>query len=211
MAPDHIVLIVDDDRRIRESLTALLSSFDMHAIAFGSAAEYLAYPKPEVPACLILDVELPDLNGLELQSRIAAGHHPHIVFITGHGDIPSSVRAIKAGAVDFLTKPFKEADLMRAINDALAQNRDAGRERAELDELRRRLSTLTPRERDVLPLVASGLLNKQAAAELGISEVTLQIHRGNLMRKMGAASLADLVRMAGLVDVPVVRPRSSRE
>jgi len=211
MAPDHIVLIVDDDRRIRESLTALLSSFDMHAIAFGSAAEYLAYPKPEVPACLILDVELPDLNGLELQSRIAEGHHPHIVFITGHGDIPSSVRAIKAGAVDFLTKPFKEADLMRAISAALAQNRDAGRERAELDELRRRMSTLTPRERDVLPLVASGLLNKQAAAELGISEVTLQIHRGNLMRKMGAGSLADLVRMAGMVDIPVVRPRSSRE
>jgi FixJ family two-component response regulator len=211
MAPDHIVLIVDDDRRIRESLTALLSSFDMQTIAFGSAAEYLAYPKPEVPACLILDVELPDLNGLELQSRIAEGHHPHIVFITGHGDIPSSVRAIKAGAVDFLTKPFKEADLMRAINAALAQNRDASRERAELDELRRRLSTLTPRERDVLPLVASGLLNKQAAAELGISEVTLQIHRGNLMRKMGAGSLADLVRMAGMIDIPVVRPRSSRE
>ena len=211
MAPDHIVLIVDDDRRIRESLTALLSSFDMQAIAFGSAAEYLAYPKPEVPACLILDVELPDLNGLELQSRIAEGHHPHIVFITGHGDIPSSVRAIKAGAVDFLTKPVKEGDLMRAVNAALAQNRDAGRERAELDELRRRLSTLTPRERDVLPLVASGLLNKQAAAELRISEVTLQIHRGNLMRKMGAGSLADLVRIAGMVDIPVVRPRSSRE
>lgn len=211
MAPDHIVLIVDDDRRIRESLTALLSSFDMHAIAFGSAAEYLAYPQPEVPACLILDVELPDLNGLELQSRIAQGHHPHIVFITGHGDIPSSVRAMKAGAVDFLTKPFREADLMQAINAALAQNRDAGRLRAELDEVRRRLSTLTPRERDVLPLVASGLLNKQAAAELGISEITLQIHRGNLMKKMGAGSLADLVRMAGMVDIPVVRPRSSRE
>ena len=206
MAPDHIVLIVDDDRGIRESLTALLSSFDMHAIAFGSAAEYLAYPKPEVPACLILDVELPDLNGLELQSRIAQGHHPHIVFITGQGDIPSSVRAMKAGAVDFLTKPFREADLMRAINAALAQNRDAGRKRGELDELRRRLSTLTPRERDVLPLVASGLLNKQAAAELGISEVTLQIHRGNLMKKMGAGSLADLVRMAGKADIPVVRP-----
>ena len=206
MAPDHIVLIVDDDRRIRESLTALLSSFDMHAIAFGSAAEYLAYPKPDVPACLILDVELPDLNGLELQSQIAEGHHPHIVFITGHGDIPSSVRAIKAGAVDFLTKPFKEADLMRAISAALVQNRDAERKRAELDELHRRLSTLTPRERDVLPLIASGLLNKQAAAELGISEITLQIHRGNLMKKMGAGSLADLVRMAGMADIPVVRP-----
>jgi FixJ family two-component response regulator len=211
MAPDHIVVIVDDDHRIRESLTALLSSFDMHAIAFGSAAEYLAYPKPAVPTCLILDVELPDLNGLELQSRISQGHQPHIVFITGHGDIPSSVRAIKAGAVDFLTKPFNEADLMRAINAALVQNRDAERRRAELDDLHRRLSTLTPRERDVLPLITSGLLNKQAAAELGISEVTLQIHRGNLMRKMGAGSLADLVRMAGMADVPVIHRRNSRE
>jgi FixJ family two-component response regulator len=210
MAPEHIVFIVDDDRSIRESLLALLSSFDIHAIAFGSAAEYLAYPKPAVPACLILDVELPDLNGLELQSRIAHGHHPHIVFITGHGDIPSSVRAIKAGAVDFLTKPFKEADLMRAINSALALNRDAERTRAEFDDLRRRLSTLTPRELDVLPLIASGLLNKQAAAELGISEVTLQIHRGNLMKKMGAGSLADLVRMAGMAEIPVVRLRTSR-
>jgi FixJ family two-component response regulator len=206
---DHIVLIVDDDRRIGESLTALLSSFDMHAIAFGSAAEYLAYPKPDVPACLILDVELPDLNGLELQSRIAEGHHPHIVFITGHGDIPSSVRAIKAGAVDFLTKPFKEADLMRAINAALVQNRDAGRKRAELDDMHRRLSALTPRERDVLPLIVSGLLNKQAAAELGISEITVQIHRGHLMKKMGAGSLADLVRMAGMLEIPVVRARNS--
>jgi FixJ family two-component response regulator len=210
MAPEHIVFVVDDDRGVRESLLALLSSFDIHAIAFGSAAEYLAYPKPAVPACLILDVELPDLNGLELQSRIADGPHPHIVFITGHGDIPSSVRAIKAGAVDFLTKPFKEADLMRAIDSALALNRDAERTRAEFDDLRRRLSTLTPRERDVLPLIASGLLNKQAAAELGISEVTVQIHRGNLMKKMGAGSLADLVRMAGVAKIPVVRLRGSR-
>jgi FixJ family two-component response regulator len=210
MAPAHIVFIVDDDRRIRESLVALLSSFDIHAIAFGSAAEYLAYPKPAVPACLILDVELPDLNGLELQNRLAEGHHPHIVFLTGHGDIPSSVRAIKAGAVDFLTKPFKEADLMRAIDSALTLNRDAERTRAELDDLQRRLSSLTPRERDVLPLIASGLLNKQAAAVLGISEVTLQIHRGNLMKKMGAGSLADLVRMAGMAEMAALRLRSSR-
>jgi FixJ family two-component response regulator len=210
MASDHIVFIVDDDRRIRESLSALLSSFGMRAVAFGSAAEYLASPKPDVPACLILDVELPDLNGLELQSRIAGRHHPHIVFITGHGNIPASVRAIKAGAVDYLTKPFAEADLMRAIDAALVQNRDAGRRSAELDALRRCLSTLTPRERDVLPLVASGLLNKQAAAELGISETTLQIHRGRLMKKMGAGSLADLVRMAEMLEIPAVRPRSSR-
>ena len=201
MAPDHIVLIVDDDRRIRESLTALLSSFDMHAIAFGSAAEYLAYPKPEVPACLILDVELPDLNGLELQSRIAEGHHPHIVFITGHGDIPSSVRAIKAGAVDFLTKPFKQEDLLAAIHSALAQSREARLARAALAGLNACFSSLTPRERDVLPLVVGGLLNKQAAADLGISETTLQIHRGSIMKKMHAGSLAELVRMAGALGI----------
>ena len=210
MAPDHIVLVVDDDRRIRESLTELLSSFDMHAVAFGSAAEYLAYSRPDVPACLILDVELPDINGLELQSRMVQGEHPHIVFITGHGDIPSSVRAIKAGAVDFLPKPFDSAELMRAVTTALAQNRDARRVRAEMTELHRRVSSLTPREREVLPLVASGLLNKQAAAELGISEVTLQIHRGNLMKKMDAGSLADLVRMAAMLEIPVVESPHSR-
>jgi FixJ family two-component response regulator len=205
--PEHIVFIVDDDRRIREALSELLSSFDMHAVAFGSAAEYIAYPKPDVPACLVLDVELPDINGLDLQSRIAQGDRPHVVFVTGHGDIPSSVRAIKAGAVDFLPKPFKEADLMRAINAALMDNREVRRRRAELAELHRRLARLTPREREVLPLVASGLLNKQAAAELGISEVTLQIHRGSIMKKMGAGSLAELVRMAGTLEIPVLRSR----
>lgn len=208
---DNIVFIVDDDRRIREALTELLSSFDMHAVVFGSAAEYLAYPKPDVPACLVLDVDLPDINGLDLQSRIALADHPHIVFITGHGDIPSSVRAMKTGAVDFLTKPFKEQDLMRAINAALAQDRDARRKRAEQVELQRRLSRLTPREREVLTLVVSGLLNKQAAAELGISEVTLQIHRGSIMRKMEADSLADLVRMAAALAIPLTQsPHSAR-
>jgi FixJ family two-component response regulator len=209
MADDDIVLIVDDDRRIRESLTDLLSSYGMNALAFGSAAEYLAYPQPEAAACVILDVRLPDINGLELQSRIAHGYHPHIVFITGHGDIPSSVRAIKAGAVDFLSKPFKPADLIRAVNAALEQNREARRLRADLGELNRRFSTLTPREREVLPLVASGLLNKQAAAELGISGITLQIHRRKIMKKMCAASLAELVRMAGLLEMPVVDSRRS--
>jgi FixJ family two-component response regulator len=155
-------------------------------------------------------VQLPDINGLDLQSRIAQGNHPHIVFITGHGDIPSSVRAIKAGAVDFLPKPFREADLMRAINAALAQNRDARRKSAELADLSQRLSTLTPREREVLPLVVSGLLNKQAAAELGISEITLQIHRGNIMKKMRAESLAELVRMAGTLEIPMTRSRRSQ-
>jgi FixJ family two-component response regulator len=204
---DHVVYIVDDDRRIGEALSALLSSFDMHAVTFGSAAEYMAYPKPELPACLVLDVQLPDINGLDLQGQIAHGPHlgpsPHIVFITGHGDIPSSVRAIKAGAVDFLTKPFQQSDLMQAINAALAQNREARRHSAALAELQHRLASLTPREREVLPLVVSGLLNKQVAAELGISEITIQIHRGKIMQKMQAASFAALVRMAGMLAVPI--------
>jgi len=210
MAHDQIVFVVDDDRRICEALTELLSSVDLHAVAFQSAAEYMAYPRPDVPACLVLDVELPDINGLDLQSRITQGDHPHIVFISGHGDIPSSVRAIKAGAVDFLTKPLRQSDLMRAIDMALTQNREARRKRAELVDLQRRLASLTPRERDVLPLVTSGLLNKQAAAELGISEVTLQIHRGNVMRKMGAGSLAELVRMVGTLEIPLTRSRHSQ-
>jgi len=207
---DPIVFIVDDDRRICEALSELLSTFDLHVVTFGSAAEYIAYPKPDVPSCLILDVELPDINGLDLQSQTAQGDHPQIVFITGHGDIPSSVRAIKAGAVDFLTKPFKEADLMRAIHAAIAQDRDARRKRAELGELRQRLSSLTPREREVLPLIVSGLLNKQAASKLGISEVTIQIHRSKIMKKMGAGSLAELVRMAGMLEIPMTQSRRAQ-
>jgi FixJ family two-component response regulator len=206
-----VVFVVDDDRRIREALSELLSSFDMRAVTFASAAEYMAYPKPDVPACLVLDVELPDINGLDLQRQIAQGNHPQIVFITGHGDIPSSVRAIKTGAVDFLTKPLREADLMRAINAALAQDRDARRKRAELAELYQRFSSLTPREREVLPLVVSGLLNKQAAGELGISEITLQIHRGSIMKKMEAGSLAELVRMAGALEIPMTRSRHAQK
>lgn len=206
---DHIVYIVDDDRRIREALAELLSSFDMHAVTFGSAAEYLAYQKPDLAACLVLDVHLPDINGLDLQSQFGQGSYPKIVFITGHGDIPSSVRAIKAGAVDFLTKPFKEADLMRAINAALAQSRDVQHKGAEQADLHHRLASLTPREREVLPLVVGGLLNKQVAAELGISEVTVQIHRGKIMKKMGAESLADLVRIATTLEIPITRSRRS--
>jgi FixJ family two-component response regulator len=200
---DHIVFVVDDDRRICEALTELLSTFDLNVVTFGSAAEYLAYPKPDVPACLVLDVHLPDINGLDLLRQAAQPPHPQIVFITGHGDIPTSVRAMKAGAVDFLTKPLKEADLIRAIQTAIAQDRIAREQRAELAELRRRLTLLTPREREVLPLIVSGLLNKQAAAELGISEITIQIHRGKIMKKMGAGSFAELVRMAGTLAIPL--------
>jgi FixJ family two-component response regulator len=179
----------------------------MRAIAFGSAGEYVSADKPDVPACLILDIELPDINGLDLQRQIADVDHPPIVFITGHGDIPSSVRAIKHGAVDFLTKPFSDADLMAAIGAAIAEDRDKRAERAELSMLERRYRELTPREREVLPLVVSGLLNKQAAAELGISEVTLQIHRRNVMHKMAVASLADLVRIAERLDIPITHSR----
>ena len=210
-SPEPIVYIVDDDPRIREALSDLLASFQMHAVTFSSAREYMAYPKPDGPACLVLDLQLPDINGLELQRQIAQGDHPHIVFITGHGDVASSVRAMKAGAVDFLPKPFTEQDLMQAIQSALAQNREARERKAELDELQQRLSRLTARERDVLPLVVSGLLNKQAAAELGISEITLQIHRGHIMKKMRAGSLADLVRMAGILGVPVTRSRHPKQ
>jgi FixJ family two-component response regulator len=207
MPQDHIIFIVDDDPRIREAMTELLSSLELHAIAFGSAAEYMAHPKPDLPACLVLDIELPDINGLELQRQITSGNEVPIVFVTGHGDIPSSVRAIKAGAIDFLTKPFKEADLLRAIEAALTQSRAAKSRRADLADLRQRLASLTPREREVLTLVASGLLNKQAAAELHISEVTLQIHRARVMKKMAAGSVAELVRMAGALEIPLTHGR----
>ena len=207
---DHIVFIVDDDRRICEALSDLLSTFDMHVVTFGSAAEYLAYPKPDLPACLILDVDLPGINGLDFQSQIGGGAHPQIVFLTGHGDIPSSVRAMKAGAIDFLTKPFSEADLTRAIQAAIAKDREGRRKRTELAELHKRLSSLTPREREVLPLVVSGLLNKQVAAELKISEITVQIHRGKIMQKMHAGSFAELVRIAGALEVPVTHARHAQ-
>ncbi|EHK78785.1 LuxR family two component transcriptional regulator [Sinorhizobium meliloti CCNWSX0020] len=204
---DPVVFIVDDDQRIREALAELLETHAMRAIAFGSAGDYVDAEKPDLPACLILDVELPDINGLELQRQIADGDHPPIVFITGYGDIPSSVRAIKHGAVDFLTKPFSDADLMTAVYTAISVDRRNRSERAELGMLRQRYLELTPRERDVLPLVVSGLLNKQAASQLGISEVTLQIHRRNVMQKMAAASLADLVRIAERLGIPITHSR----
>lgn len=208
---DYIVFIVDDDASIREALSELLASYGVMVMTFASAGAYVDAEKPKRPACLILDVELPDINGLDLQHQIAGGDHPPIVFITGHGDIPSTVRAIKHGAVDFLTKPFSDAALMQAIRMAVAQDRRAHAERADLDVLKQRYLELTPREREVLPLVISGLLNKQAAAELGISEVTLQIHRRNVMQKMAAASLPDLVRIAERLQIPVTHSRRAGE
>jgi FixJ family two-component response regulator len=208
MSPrEDIVFVVDDDFRLREALQELLTSAEMNVVTFGSAVEYLEYAKPDLPACLVLDVDLPDINGLDLQTQLASDIHPPIVFITGHGDVPSSVRALKGGAVDFLMKPFSEADLLGAIEVAIARDSEARQRRCEVDVLRQRFSSLTPREREVLPLVVSGLLNKQAAMELGISEVTLQIHRGKIMRKMEAQSLAELVRMAGTLSIPLAHSR----
>lgn len=206
-ASHQVVFVVDDDHRIREALSELLESHGIRAVTFGSAGDYVNFLKPDVAACLILDVELPDINGLDLQRQIAEGDHPPIVFITGHGDIPSSVRAIKHGAVDFLTKPFSDADLMAAVEAAFDQDRTRRLERAEIALLRERYHDLTRREREVLPLVVSGLLNKQAAAELSISEVTLEVHRRNVMRKMAAASLADLVRIAERLEIPIAHSR----
>ncbi len=204
---DTIVFIVDDDEALREALGELLEANGVRSALFRSAGDYIGADKPDLPACLILDVELPDINGLELQRQIARDDHPPIVFITGHGDIPSSVRAIKHGAVDFLTKPFSDAALMAAIGSAIAQDRKTRAKRAEVALLRQRYQELSPREREVLPLVVSGLLNKQAAAELGISEVTLQIHRRNVMQKMAASSLADLVRIAERLEIPIQHSR----
>ena len=208
MSPhDEIVFVVDDDARVREAIGELLASLGWRAETFAAAADYLAYEKPDLPACLILDVELPDINGLEFQKQLSRDVHPPIVFITGHGDIPSTVRAIQGGAVDFLTKPVGEDVLVVAVRAAIERDRTQRTARAERAELERRLATLTPRERDVLPLVVSGLLNKQSAAELGISEITLQIHRGKIMQKMQAASLADLVRIAEKLQIPITHSR----
>ena len=198
-----VVFIVDDDVSVRESLEPLIRCAGWQPIAFASAQEFLSLPQVFAPSCLILDVGLPDINGLDLQQQIADRYHPPIIFLTGYGDIPTSVRAIKAGALDFLTKPFRAQSLLDLVRAALAQDCEHRAKRTELDSLQRRFGSLTPREREVLPLVVSGLLNKQAAAHLGISEITLQIHRTNVMRKMEAHALAELVRMADALEIPL--------
>jgi FixJ family two-component response regulator len=193
---EPIVFVVDDDYRVREALSSLIASVGLRVVAFGSAAEFLESEKPDSPACLVLDLQLPDVNGLELQRKLAAGDGPPIVFITGHGDIPSSVRAMKAGAIEFLPKPFNEQELLSAIDAAIVLDREARQKRSELAELQKRYALLTPREREVLPFVVAGFANKQTAADLGTSEITIGVHRGQIMHKMGARSLADLVRMS---------------
>ena len=194
---EAVIAIVDDDFSAREGLSSLIRSTGFEVETFASAQEFLARHGAEAPSCLVLDLQLPGLSGLDLQKRMAtAGLEIPIVFLTGHGNIPASVQAIKAGAVEFLTKPFDEQALLRAIQEAVERDRRARRQQAEMRELRDRYGSLTTREQQVMQQVVSGLLNKQIAAELNITEFTVKIHRGQVMRKMCAASLADLVRMA---------------
>jgi FixJ family two-component response regulator len=200
--PQRMVFVIDDDRLVRDSIEDLLHSAGFTAQTFGSATEFIQGPRPDVPACLILDVELPDISGLDLQSELAkSGIDMPIVFLTGHGDIPMSVRAMKAGAVEFLTKPFGKQELLRAIEEALLRDGEARKQRSENFELQKRLETLTPRERQVLALVVTGRLNKQIAGELGTTEETIKVHRGRVMQKMYADSLADLVRMSAKLNI----------
>jgi RNA polymerase sigma factor (sigma-70 family) len=191
-----IVFVVDDDASIRDALRSLIRSVGLRVEIFASPREFLQGKRPDAPSCLVLDVRLPGKGGFDLQRELAdANIHIPIIFITGHGDIPMSVRAMKAGAVEFLTKPFRDQDLLDAIQVGLDRDRARRQREAEMAMLRERLESLTPREREVLPLVVSGLLNKQVAAEIGTTEATVKVHRSQLMRKMGASSLADLVRM----------------
>jgi FixJ family two-component response regulator len=198
---DPIVFVLNGDLATRNGLCELIRSAHLEVLSFGSGGEYLCFPKPDVPGCVILDVDLPDMCGLELQGQVAATDAP-LVFVTKRSDVSFSVRAIKAGALDFMTIPFQAAELLQAIRAAIVHDRDTRAQRAAEIELRRRYSSLTARERQVMRLVASGLRNKQSAWELGISEFTLQIHRSQVMQKMQARSIADLVRMAGTLKVP---------
>jgi len=200
--PAPVVIIVDDDASFRTMLGRLLSTVGLKSISFASPAEFLGTSHPDAPACLVLDVQMPGLSGLDLQRELAkTGHHSPIVFMTGHGDIPMSVQAIKAGAVAFLTKPCRNQDLLDAVNEAIKLDREARQQRVELANLRERYESLTMREREVFALVALGLLNKQIALQLGTTERTVKAHRGQMVQKMQAQSVADLVRMADKLGV----------
>ena len=203
MEAEAMVCVVDDDAGMRQSLQNLIRSVGLQVQGFASAQEFLRSQLTDVPGCLVLDVRLPGLSGLDLQQRmVEAGMEIPIIFITGHGDIPMTVRAMKAGAVEFLTKPFRDQDLLDAIQQALERDRTVREQRGKSAELRRRFDSLTPRERAVMGLVVAGLLNKQIAGELGTSETTVKIQRHQVMEKMGAGSLAELVRMADRLGIP---------
>ncbi len=202
MNKDRIVFVVDDDRSVREGVADLLSSVGVQVMAFATGQEFLQYKRPDAPACLVLDVRLPDASGLDLQREIARSSEPlPVIIITGHGDVPMSVRAMKDGAVEFLTKPFREQELLEAVQHALAGDEVAHERRAWAAEVRRRYESLTAREREVMALVVSGRLNKQIGGVLGTSEITAKVHRGQVMHKMKADSVVDLLRMAETIGI----------
>ena len=197
-----IVFVIDDDPSLRKALTSLFRSVGLQVEVFGSAPEFLQSKLADVPSCLVLDIRLPGPSGLDFQAELAkANIHIPIIFITGHGDIPMTVRAMKAGAVDFLSKPFRDQDMLDAVATAIERDRKRRTDEKVISGVRAHFDSLTPREQEVLAFVAAGLMNKQIAAEIGLAEITVKIHRGHLMRKMGARSLADLVRMAELLGV----------
>jgi FixJ family two-component response regulator len=199
-----MVFVVDDDPSVRRAIKRLIESVGLHVELFASAQEFLQAARPDAPSCLVLDIRLPSKSGLELQRELAEAHKQiPVIFVTAHGDIPMTVRAMKAGAVEFLTKPFRDQDLLDAIHHALERDRLRRQQEAEVAMLHERFASLTPREQEVLPWVISGLLNKQIAAEIGTTEATVKVHRSQLMRKMGAESVTDLVRMAERIGIPV--------
>ena len=209
--PDAVVCVVDDDSSVREAIKKLITLLGLRVETFGTAQEFLRSERPDLPGCVVLDVELPGLSGLDLQRELAThGINLPIIFITGYGDIPMSVRAMKAGALEFLTKPFRDQDLLNAIHQALERDRAARQHSRESAELRERFGALTSREREVMSLVVAGWLNKQIGFELRISEITVKIHRGRVMNKMKAQSLAELVRMTEKLELPTAKDQSAK-
>ncbi len=199
---EPIVFVIDDDESIREALKSLLRSVGLRVELFGAASEFLKSKLPDAPSCLVLDVRLPGVSGLDFQTELAkANVHIPIIFITGHGDIPMTVRAMKAGAVEFLTKPFRDQELLDSVGIALERDRARREQDSTVHDVKIHFESLTPREQEVMGFVTAGLMNKQIAAKLGVSEITVKVHRGNVMRKMGARSLADLVRMADILGI----------